>query len=200
MLFGVVVVVLELRDDIDDAQAQAPDPGDHSPVGRLVHVDEGIASVWLQVPQLRPQQFGFLLRISDDLGIAGELGGGVVARRDAVLVRPAGLGPPGARHVGIVTDDGEQHSWVGGDVRPRRVRACEVDEQVGALDHRMGRDDDRGLIRVVVRDDQLAERRGGAEPAAPFIGSCGVPGMDEHGVILLLCECSLARHGAGGID
>lgn len=61
VLGGLVVVVLELGDHIDDVQAQPADAGQHAAVRRLVHQYGGVVAVRLEVGELAAQEFGLVL-------------------------------------------------------------------------------------------------------------------------------------------
>ena len=93
----------------------------------------------------------------------------VVARRYAVFVGSAGLGPRVGRDVGVVTDHREPDLGGGLEVRPHRVRTGEVDEQLVAGEGEVRRHQTAGPVRVEDVDGQHAELVGRGQPVLPFL-------------------------------
>lgn len=184
LLDGLVVVVLELRPDLGDIEAQAADTRQHSPVGRLVGIYGGVVALGLEVGHLAAQQLGLGRRVVDDGGLAGELGGGVVAGGDAVSGLDAGLGAPGSGDEGVVAGDGEGDVRVGLDRLPHGVGTSQMHEQGRVVDGEVGGHDDRGMSGRAV-DAEDAEVVSVGDPGLPFgVVEGGVPGLDEHAGLL----------------
>jgi len=134
----VVVVVFELGGDVLDVQAQPADASEHPSVGGLPDRYRSVVTFGLEVGELAAEQVGLMFRVVDDLGSAGELHGGVAAGGHAVLVGAAGLGAPGARHVGVVVDHGQQDGGLSMQGWPDGVGSGQVHQQRRVLDGEVG--------------------------------------------------------------
>src|ERR671937_1894900 len=121
MLRRPVAAGLELRAYVGDGEAQAADRAEQLAVAVVARLDGGVHAFRLEVHELPSEDRRDPGIVVDRRDIARELDGGVVTRRDAVLILVPVPGDEGVR-----AEDREERARALGDRLPGRVRLREM--------------------------------------------------------------------------